>query len=912
MSSFPLDKLHVSWEKQRVLMVERHDDECMDYKRERDAKKKSAIEKAQLELEILRNTVAPTAFDEQARKVYRDRDNEVANIQKEYSECLRAIKELQRKEKLNHDTAYHEAIAARSSRSTLLAPSASATVTADNARSAGGATSQVPARNAASIPSRESMLPAEESKGKKPLRVNTAIGPLPTPTPTVSAAEDADVSRTVTFAEVYQNGEAEHKDTIIEYPPNSDQWYILMCEVHQVRFTQRPLFGAGKHLNGQNHGFQSRSDKRGIINTLGYRVLGCNRELAALNNEAVKKAFEDGYIPMGIKKPYVGVAAKRGLQSGNAAYVADTTAVSKGNRTLTKRRRRRVYTSVKAQPGLFPMDPSHIITNPKTFHVYYCYWRAEKGMCPVLILGWNDQKQGGLEHNLAGTGLLDRKTSRPPNCYIYEATNDGVCGSIIAWAPGFEDGGPKVRRRRFPVMFFDKQQSVAWVSAKALSRFPLFDPDAPKQKNHPFNAARRWIIKKEGFSSWEEFEKARKPEDAVLDRSSAILAPGVSVKKTRNDDDEVSDTDSTDTGSGMDASIASSISNTTERELQALQDKAGEISGDSDYNASDAGSVLGAEYEQTWTQELDGSKRRPWAFYSLRNTEDAGKDQSANPSQNIKSSVSESTETHKFPAFKYAQEDNTSSKDGSNRGSSHSESSKRVEGRVTKDGDDKLSNNTPQTAASMRTIKDWLTRAPLSAAETKDNQTPAGVKRVRSEGEGEADLDAHAPGQELMKKPKLDRDTSSDKQMTVSPMPDPASAHVRPQALGAFKPKLPLELAGFELSSYEKEPIFWANEGEKPCAKLYYGEGDMMVGTVDGPVDVIINPMALEGFKRDEIPGSKGNSVMTLLSKDPGEASMRLVFDRSKGSKAEIGKIQVRSFIRWLRSVNPSIRLLEA
>ncbi|KAI1431037.1 hypothetical protein GGR50DRAFT_123456 [Xylaria sp. CBS 124048] len=938
MSSLLLDKLHVSWEKQRMLMLERHEDECMDYRRERDIKKKAAIEKAQLELEILRNTVASAAFEEQARKVCRDRDNEVANIQKSYGDNLRIIKEIQRKEKANHDAAYQDAIAARSSRTgSLLSPSASATATATatattgNARVVDGSTFQTPPRSATSLPSKNPALPtnksimkntempkapkAEGSCVKKALHVNTSAGPLPTPAPTVSTAEESDAPRTVTFAEVYQNGEARHKDTIIEYPSGSDQWYILKCEEHQVRFTKRPIVGAMKHFSSRSHGGE-KIDGKGVMKSWAYRVLGCTKQLAELNNKEVTRAFANGYQPIGLLNP--SLAQRRADERAARA----TTTVRGNGQPPTKRARRRVFSAAKARPGLLQTE-GNPITDPKTFHVYNCYWKTERCVYPVLILGWNDQRQGGLARNLASTGLLDSKKSRPPNCYIYQATNTGVYGGIIAWASGFEDGGPKIHRRKFPVMFFDKDQSVSWVSAKSLSKFPLFEADAPGQKSDPANTARTWIARKEGFASWEEFEKARKPKNTVkaLEKGTAVPALGALPMKARNDVDDDSDTDGSDNDSAMmDISPSSPASNGTDMELQALQEKGGDTSADGDYTVSDTGSSQENELDEELGQELGRPKNRPWAFYSLRNT-NTGQNGSSKPKNDTASSKSGGTEAQGFSASARNQEHNSGRKDGINEASSRGYSSKGAGDKMPKDQSGSAFSSdsiavkqatvgTKQAAASMHTANDLPTRPLLSVAETKPiHETGTGVKRVRPEVE--TGMDAALSSQVLMKKPKLGKDASSNEQVAV-PAEVKSGSALESSAPISFHPKTPLEPTGFELSSYEKGSIFWFSGGETPCAKLYYGERGTTVGTVNSPVDIVIDPMTLEGFQREEIPGSKGNSVMTLLGRTPGSESVRLVFDRSRGSKTEIGKIQVRSFIRWLRGVNPNIRLVEA
>jgi hypothetical protein len=207
------------------------------------------------------------------------------------------------------------------------------------------------------------------------------------------------------------------------------------------------------------------------------------------------------------------------------------------------------------------------------------------------------------------------------------------------------------------------------------------------------------------------------------------------------------------------------------------------------------------------------------------------------------------------------------------------------------------------------------------------------VKRIRSEDE--AETNTSTPRQEAAKRPRLDTQfevedgsgrldaegkgsgqadnevagaATLDKQVA---MPTAAESMLTPVStiLPSFVPKLPLGPAPFELSSYSKGPISWKCDSEE-ALKLYYDEDKRMLGTVDGPLSISISPAVLGEFSRKELPDTKGNSAITLLSKGKDEDEVRLVFDRAKGSKVEIGKIQVRSFIRWLRQVNPAIHLL--
>jgi hypothetical protein len=218
--------------------------------------------------------------------------------------------------------------------------------------------------------------------------------------------------------------------------------------------------------------------------------------------------------------------------------------------------------------------------------------------------------------------------------------------------------------------------------------------------------------------------------------------------------------------------------------------------------------------------------------------------------------------------------------------------------------------------------------------------TSQGVKRVRSGDEAKTDISAVGQGPAKKAKtdiqPRLPGESgildaedknldetetttadaasiiSSHKQVpTTSAALDRESTPASP-ILPTFIPKVPFEPAAYELSSYSMGSVSWHRGGSEPCVSLYYGKDDNMLGTIDGPLRIVIDPTTFKGLKREEIPGSKGNSMMTLVGKDEGDASMRLVFDRTEESKVNIGRVQVRSFLRWVRTVNTEIRVLDS
>lgn len=110
--------------------------------------------------------------------------------------------------------------------------------------------------------------------------------------------------RTVSFQDVYQNGQALRKHFIFwskEVSPTFAQgsWCILHCIEHGVGFTHsRPHFGAIAHLRSKAHNDPTSNDAfKGlshVVEKFGFRVLDCNEELAKLNNDAYIRAVKAG------------------------------------------------------------------------------------------------------------------------------------------------------------------------------------------------------------------------------------------------------------------------------------------------------------------------------------------------------------------------------------------------------------------------------------------------------------------------------------------------------------------------------------------------------------------------------------------------------------------------------------------
>ncbi|KAH8649052.1 hypothetical protein BX600DRAFT_109604 [Xylariales sp. PMI_506] len=284
--------------------------------------------------------------------------------------------------------------------------------------------------------------------------------------------------RSLTYAQVRDNAiKHGHWDTIIEHPQDSKKWYVLFCEEHGVHFKPMALGGAAKHLHSKYHtGFDNRN-RDNALKHLGYRIIDCTTALQASHNAQVEQAYMNGYKPADIKS----FRSSRNKSSPTKSLQVNSTR----NSLL-------------------------IITHPQQFYLYYGEYK-EKGVVrywPVLILGWDDQRPGGLKGRLASldtSGLL-RDEAELPECYVYSNDKKRITG----WAPGYEDNGSYVQMREFPVVFFDETMSTGWIPASELSELDLHRPETgPAYPAWALHDARRFIANREGFPSWEKREEKK-------------------------------------------------------------------------------------------------------------------------------------------------------------------------------------------------------------------------------------------------------------------------------------------------------------------------------------------------------------------------------------------------------------------
>ena len=248
--------------------------------------------------------------------------------------------------------------------------------------------------------------------------------------------------KTITFDEVYQNGNAEYKHIIVEYPMNSRRFYILRCDEHGVHFNMNPLAGAAKHLHSAQHGNMSK-ERAQAVEYLGYQILDCDEAKMRQNNIAVTDAFAKGYKPLNLNQLSKAERASRNFPGDNSPTGTPKAPAQRSSSTREGFIHERPVNGPLAHQKIFTG-----ITHPVPGELYLGYWTTEKRNYAVLMLPFGDLKPAGMQGTLESTGLLE--PTRVPRCYVQDPAN-----KTWGWAAGYEDGGAVITRREFPVMYFD-------------------------------------------------------------------------------------------------------------------------------------------------------------------------------------------------------------------------------------------------------------------------------------------------------------------------------------------------------------------------------------------------------------------------------------------------------------------------
>ncbi|KAH6872057.1 hypothetical protein B0T10DRAFT_499866, partial [Thelonectria olida] len=191
--------------------------------------------------------------------------------------------------------------------------------------------------------------------------------------------EPVETESTIEFDEVFQDGNAAIKHTIVQF---RDEWYILLCETHGLNFKDHPIMSAAKHLNGRAHG-KLPKDHEMAIKRLGVCVLNCSAKLAEENNRVCLVAYRTGYDPSKL-------------------------------RTRTKNK-----TSESIHNGRRPRKKFDGIVDPTPGGIYLGYWSKSREWHAVLVLPGVATEQPidiGFSGTIRDLGLIKQL----PPCYTYD------------------------------------------------------------------------------------------------------------------------------------------------------------------------------------------------------------------------------------------------------------------------------------------------------------------------------------------------------------------------------------------------------------------------------------------------------------------------------------------------------------
>ncbi|KAJ4248066.1 hypothetical protein NW762_012836 [Fusarium torreyae] len=283
------------------------------------------------------------------------------------------------------------------------------------------------------IPAKRPRMTTMDQQQKRPRYDNT---------PTNSTEE-----RLINFDRVFQDGKAQIKFLIVQYPPKTGNWYILECKEHGKHFTKNPLKGAGKHLASNEHGLTREHSV--AVDILGTRVINCDATLAEKNNVIAKEAFACG----------LGSPSKRqDSDERRQSHVGDK---NEDRRPLQAHSEKPRFSEIVDMPS-----PGSIII-PSEGKIYATRYPKLRFFYPVLVLPWT---------SLAHFGWKAALLRLTPPCYTFEKKSDQY---PRGWAEGYEDGGKLIGQRYYPVIYFDgrrfpDQCDVGWVPVSSLR---TYDPN---------------------------------------------------------------------------------------------------------------------------------------------------------------------------------------------------------------------------------------------------------------------------------------------------------------------------------------------------------------------------------------------------------------------------------------------------
>ncbi|KAF4996995.1 hypothetical protein FGRMN_4135 [Fusarium graminum] len=260
----------------------------------------------------------------------------------------------------------------------------------------------------------------------------------------------------IDFNELFMNRQPLRPTQIVQYPPETGEWFILECPIHHLDFSgEEAIQDAMRHLQ-EYHPDVIYVNSLTTIREMGVQVLNCNAELASRNNA----------VP-----PTINPIPEHGQDEPDNQDPLPTRIHSR-----KKKRRGRpkapVY-SWKTPRSFADIHQSVVSLNPGDI---VCVWvEKSKHFQPAMIIPWGRFSRFGYNNTLAQVEL----NIKIPKCYDGARSDDT---SPRPWAPGYQDNGDLAHRRMLPGIYFGEEQDFPFEcqsSWLALNKLKVFDKDCP-------------------------------------------------------------------------------------------------------------------------------------------------------------------------------------------------------------------------------------------------------------------------------------------------------------------------------------------------------------------------------------------------------------------------------------------------
>ncbi|KAJ6439188.1 NACHT domain-containing protein [Purpureocillium lavendulum] len=150
---------------------------------------------------------------------------------------------------------------------------------------------------------------------------------------------------------------------------------------------------------------------------------------------------------------------RRGVNTTDSETATKRPAIAENGPRLSRRQRKRKSRNIGGYDQDQQAAPEDVIPGN-----VYLVWERSKMWSAVLLLPIDAMDSVGVPETMETLGL----SANPPDCYVVDTGS-----KRYKWRKGYEDGGPRVAERIYPVMDFDDlhKRRARWVAANELKAY---------------------------------------------------------------------------------------------------------------------------------------------------------------------------------------------------------------------------------------------------------------------------------------------------------------------------------------------------------------------------------------------------------------------------------------------------------